>query len=682
MSNAEGSRILICAPYGRDARSMAELLESHGLKAVVAPSLSDIASQIDERLGAVVLTEESLTAPLEGVAAALEAQPAWSSPPFILLALPQTGRAPPPDAPRLKLAQMVANMVVLERPLGSVSLISAVRSALRGRQKQLETRDRIEELAESRRALEESAAELRLVADSLPMVIGFIDRTYTYRFANKAYEDWFDWPAHTLIGRAVIDVAGRERFEERKAMMDRALAGEEVRFEVAWPFPDGRRRDADIRYIPRRDADGEVEGFYAFVQDVTDRRRTAEALEAMVRERTRALQEEVASHAQAEAALRQSQKMEAVGQLTGGIAHDFNNMMTGVIGSLDLMRRRIANGKTENLDRYMDAASQSAQRAAALTQRLLAFSRRQSLDSKPLNVNALIASLEDLVARSISERIVLRTDYDDGLPLGMADQNQLESAILNLAINARDAMPDGGTLTLSTRTLDIAAALTEAQSDLAPGRYVVVAVSDTGVGMDAAVLEKVFEPFFTTKPMGQGTGLGLSMVYGFARQNGGAVRIDSAPGRGTTVRIFLPAAAHDAVRDAPADSPALAPTGAGQTVLVVEDDDSVRLLVREVLDELGYVAIVAPEPLGAIPILSGDRRIDLLISDVGLPGMTGRELAEVARTHRPDLPILFITGYAENAAIRSDFLKRNMQMITKPFSLENLAVKVQEMMSS
>ena len=655
---------------------MCELLEPHGFDCVVCDGLDDMAGQLDARLGAVLLTEEALNAPIDGLAVALNAQPAWSNPPFVLLTMPQTGRAAPPNAPRLNLARLASNLVVLERPLGAFSLISAVQSAIRGRQKQLELRDRIQELADSRQAVEERAAELRLVADALPMLIGFIDRDYVYRFANKAYEDWFYRPASEVIGASVREVAGEEMFAHRKPAMDLALDGEELRFEVAWPHRDGRRRDAEVRYIPRRDSAGVVEGFYAFVQEVTDRRRAAEELEEVVAERTEALRQEIASRAEAEAALRQSQKMEAVGQLTGGIAHDFNNMMTGVIGSLDLMKRRIASGRLENLDRYMDAASASAERAAALTQRLLAFSRRQSLDSRPLDVNDLIGSLQALLQRSINERITLRTQLADDLPLGVADENQLESAILNLVLNARDAMPDGGILTVSTSLAMIDAP----QADIEPGRYVVVTVSDTGVGVDPDVLDKVFDPFFTTKPLGQGTGLGLSMVYGFAKQNGGAARMESRPGLGASVRVFLPAA-QDAQVEAPQPAVTPAPVGAGQTVMLVEDDESVRLVVREVLDELGYVAIVAPEPLGAIPILSSAQRIDLLISDVGLPGMTGRELAEVARQHRPDLPILFITGYAENAAIRADFLSQNMDMITKPFSLERLAVKVQEMMA-
>ena len=404
-----------------------------------------------------------------------------------------------------------------------------------------------------------------------------------------------------------------------------------------------------------------------------------EALELKVRERTAELEAEVAQRAKAEAALRQSQKMEAVGQLTGGIAHDFNNMLTGVIGSLDIMRRRIASNRLEDLDRFMDAAQASASRAAALTQRLLAFSRRQSLDPRPTDINSLAASLNELIRGSVDERVSLRFVLDPDLPRAIVDVNQLESALLNLAINARDAMPDGGEMTIGTRAVHLDDAGAAQRLGVAPGPYVMVSVSDSGVGMAPDLVDKVFDPFFTTKPLGQGTGLGLSMVYGFARQSGGHVRIDSQPGAGTTVEVLLPA-----TEDAAADeisAPDAAPRGDGQRVLVVEDDPAVRLLVREVLEELGYLPVEAAEPHAAIPILASPTPFDLLISDVGLPGMNGRELAEIARSHRPHLPILFITGYAENATIRADFLGAKMSMVAKPFRLEELAAKINEMVA-
>jgi len=402
--------------------------------------------------------------------------------------------------------------------------------------------------------------------------------------------------------------------------------------------------------------------------------RTAELEDALDR-----LRAETAERERAEASLLQVQKMEAVGQLTGGIAHDFNNMLTGIMGSLDMMRRRIAEGRIEEVDRYLDAAGAAAERAAALTQRLLAFSRRQPLDPKPVEINALIGAMAALIEQALNERIDFKLALAPDLPSGVIDPHQLENAILNLALNARDAMPDGGALTIETSLVDLDAAHVATRPDVAPGRYLAIAVSDTGVGMAPELVQKAFDPFFTTKPLGQGTGLGLSMVYGFAQQSGGAVRIHSQVGVGTAVKLYLPTTEARPLPEA--ERAARPPQGRGQRVLVVEDDPAVLMLVREVLKELRYQPVEFSDPLAAAPYLASDARIDLMISDVGLPGMNGRELAETARAHRPALPILFITGYAENAAIRAGFLGANMAMVTKPFSLDDLAAKVSQMIA-
>ena len=677
---AEGHRVLVLAPFGRDADSVAGLLRQANYDVEVCHDLAAVSAALDEHVGVVLITEEALSGDQAPLKSAIAAQPAWSDPPFVLLAAPRAGRAPSVEAVRERLPAFI-NAIVLERPLGAASLISAIASAMRSRQKQFEMRDRLAELEVSRLALAASEAELRLVADALPMLIGFVDRSLTYRFANRAYEDWLGLDPAQVIGRSVPDVLGAAAAEVRIPAMQRALQGEPVRLELEWPHVDGRQRFAEIRYLPRIRDNGAVDGFHTFVQDVTEQKLAEQRLEQRVASRTADLEREMAIREQAEAALRQSQKMEAVGQLTGGIAHDFNNMLTGVIGGLDIVKRRIADGRFDDLDRFMNAAFTSAQRAAALTARLLAFSRRQSLDPRPTDVNALARSLEDLLRRTIPETVSLRIVTTDGLAPALTDGNQLENAILNLAINARDAMPDGGQLTIETAIVELDDDYAAARPDVKPGRYVMVAVSDTGVGMSADLLAKVFEPFFTTKPIGQGTGLGLSMVYGFAQQSGGHIRVHSQPGEGTSVKLYLPAT-DTASADDTNRAVAVVTAGTGQTVLLVEDDVSVRMLVRDVLEELSYTAIEAGNATEAMPILTSDTRIDLMISDVGLPGMNGRQLAEVARTHRGDLPILFVTGYAENAAIRAGFLGTNMAMITKPFSLEDLANKIGEMVTT
>ncbi|WP_405123581.1 ATP-binding protein [Pseudomonas sp. M20] len=402
---------------------------------------------------------------------------------------------------------------------------------------------------------------------------------------------------------------------------------------------------------------------------------TLETLEQQVEERTAQLRHN-------EEALRQSQKMEAVGQLTGGIAHDFNNMLTGIIGSLELLRRRLARGRLDDLDSLIDLGVTSANRAASLTHRLLAFSRRQSLDSKAVQMNTLVLSMGELLQRSLNESIQLDMRLNDKLWVAEADPNQLESALLNLVINARDAMPDGGKLVVETSNQVLKREFTEAYSNLEPGDYVMLSVTDNGSGMPQSVINRAFDPFFTTKPIGQGTGLGLSMIYGFSKQSRGHVSIDSEIDEGTTVRLYLPRFRGEEL-SSPDSAIQQAPDALdGETVLIVEDDPAVRVLVCAVLGELGYAFVEAWDADSAVPILNSTQRIDLLISDVGLPGMNGRQLAEVGRQYRPGLKVLFITGYAEHAAVRGGFLDSGMQMITKPFTFDLLTAKVREMIKS
>ncbi len=398
--------------------------------------------------------------------------------------------------------------------------------------------------------------------------------------------------------------------------------------------------------------------------------RLNETLEQQVAERTAELMA-------VEESLRQSQKMEAVGQLTGGLAHDFNNLLTGISGSLELVEARIAQGRFKELDRYLHVATGAAKRAAALTHRLLAFSRRQTLDPKPTDMNRLVADMDELVRRTVGPSITIEVVKAAGLWPTLVDPNQLESALLNLCINARDAMPDGGRLTIETanRWLDIRAAK---ERDLSAGQYISLCVSDTGTGMPPDVIERAFDPFFTTKPIGEGTGLGLSMIYGFVRQSGGQAKIYSEIGKGTMVCLYLPRFLGELTDIEPMPEMTNEHRSSdGETVLVVDDEPSVRMLITEVLEELGYNALEAEDGQAGLKVLEGPRRIDLLITDVGLPGgMNGRQLADAALRTRPELKVLFITGYAENAVIGDGHLKSGMHILTKPFSLESLATRI------
>ncbi len=376
-------------------------------------------------------------------------------------------------------------------------------------------------------------------------------------------------------------------------------------------------------------------------------------------------------------ALRQSQKMEAIGQLTGGIAHDFNNLLTGIIGSVDIVGRRVAANRFDDVPRFLNAASTAAHKAAGLTNRLLAFARRQSLDSKPTDINALVGSMEDLLRRTLGKEVGLQVERAECLWPAMLDAHQLENAVLNLAINARDAMPSGGRLTIETGNTYLDKNYAKDQDELSAGDYVVISVSDTGTGMPPDVVAQAFDPFYTTKPIGAGTGLGLSMVYGFIKQSKGHVGIYSEVGEGTTIRLYVPRALTEARQLIQDDR--ISPQGKGESILVVEDDATVRLLITSVLEELGYQFMESGDAIAAIKLLQSGAVIDLLITDVGLPVTNGRQLAEMARQLRPGLKVLFVTGYAEMAAVRGGFLAEGMDMMTKPFALEAFGSKVKEM---
>ena len=409
--------------------------------------------------------------------------------------------------------------------------------------------------------------------------------------------------------------------------------------------------------------DGRV---YGYGRDVTAEQEQSEALR------------------QAEDALRQAQKMEAVGQLTGGLAHDFNNLLTGISGSLDLLGKRLRQGRTDNLDRYIDAAQQASRRAAALTHRLLAFSRRQTLDPKPTDVDHLVGGMTDLIRRTMGPGVSVRVVTAPGTWSALVDPNQLENTLLNLCINARDAMPDGGDLTVETanRVVDARGGATR---DLDAGAYLTLTVTDTGSGMSPEVVSRAFDPFFTTKPLGSGTGLGLSMIYGFAKQSGGQVRIHSHPGEGTSVTLFLPRHGEQVPGDAGALGllPDLQRAEVGETVLVVDDEPTIRMLVSDVLAELDYASLEAGDGAGGLAVLRAPGRIDLLVTDVGLPGgMNGRQVADAARELRPGLKVLFITGYAESAAVGGSDLASGMGVLTKPFAMDELARKIRALLAS
>jgi PAS domain S-box-containing protein len=507
-----------------------------------------------------------------------------------------------------------------------------------------------------RRVIERAQARGRTWQLS-PDLLGALNSKGYFETSNPAWKSVLGWSEDEVASMSIFELLHPDDVEHTRAGFELTLVGQPaIRFVNRYRCKDGSHRY--ISWVGIQE-DGYV---YCTGRDITAEREAEIEL------------------SKAQDALRQAQKMEAIGQLTGGIAHDFNNLLTGIIGSLDLVRRRMATNSSEDIPRLMDAASTAALRAAALTHRLLAFGRRQSLDSRPNNVNRIITSMEDLLQRTMGERVELVCRLSGDLWTALTDANQLESALLNLAINARDAMPDGGQLTIETENVQLDETYTSLHEEVQPGDYVTISVSDTGIGMPPEVLEKAVDPFFTTKPVGEGTGLGLSVIYGFTKQSRGHLRIYSEVAQGTTVKLYLPRAQQNAVDLQPLA--AATPRGHGETILVVEDDATVRSIISDALKDLGYRVLTASDARFAIPLLQSKDVIDLLISDVILPHVNGRKLAEMARALRPALKVLFVSGYSEIALVRGDFLDGGMDMLTKPFALDTLGAKVHAMIEA
>ena len=504
------------------------------------------------------------------------------------------------------------------------------------------------------RALEHS----RLWEVSIDL-LGILGADGNFETTNPAWGRSLGWTPEAIRDTSIFELIHPDDAGKVRAGLRDVADGEPVlHFESRF-----RRTDGDYRWLSWV-AVSDADKFYCSARDVTQEREARTELAAALD------------------ALRQSQKMEAVGQLTGGIAHDFNNLLTAISGSLELLGNRLTQGRLSDAERYITAAQGASKRAAALTHRLLAFARRQTLDPKATNVNRLIVDMEEMIRRTVGPSIRVEVVGAADLWTTRVDPNQLENALLNLCINARDAMPEGGSLMIETSNqwVDDRGAR---ERDVPPGQYVTMSVTDTGIGMTAAVIARAFDPFFTTKPLGAGTGLGLSMIYGFARQSGGQVRIYSEVGQGATVCLYLPRHVGEAETTEPQpELSEVAHTTQGGTVLVVDDEPIVRMLVVDVLQELGYTAIEAGDGQSGLKILQSAGRIDLLITDIGLPGgLNGRQVAEAARNLRPELKVLFITGYAENAVLSHGHIDAGMHVLTKPFAMEALASRIRGMLA-
>lgn len=507
----------------------------------------------------------------------------------------------------------------------------------------------ISDRKQAEESLRASEAFLRSITDLIPSRIAYVDREQRYRFVNNRYGEWFGCRREELIGRHAKDVLGASLYERIQPYIDAVLSGREVRYELDLAQGEGTPRHLSVVYVPHYGQEGEILGFFASLEDITERKRLEDQL-------------------------RQSQKMEAVGVLAGGIAHDFNNLLTIINGYSQIVLEQL--DPHDPISPSIEEVAHAGARAASLTQQLLAFSRKQMLQQRVLDLNALVAGFEMMVRHMVEESIEVRIDLDPDLARVKADPTQLEQVLMNLVVNSRDAMPDGGRLTIETRNVRLDADQTEGQAEAQPRNYVMLAVTDTGHGMDADTQARIFEPFFTTKAIGRGTGLGLSTTYGIVKQSGGHISVESEPGRGAKFKIFLPAIDEvgEAVRSPIIGSNARAETG---TVLLVEDEPAVRRMVRLALMRSGYAVLDAPDGQAALELAGqyqGD--IDLLLTDVVMPGLGGLKLAERLVQQRPEMKVLYISGYAEGAVADHGLPDVGADLLQKPFATDDLVRKV------
>ena len=676
-------RAVILAPKGRDASVAAALIGEAGYHANICADLTALVHEIGSGAGLAVIADEAImTADLRGLVTWLNSQPSWSDFPIVLLTHQGGGPERNPDAARL--GQLLGNVTFLERPFHPTTLVSIVGSAVRGRRRQYQSRAILEDLTESEGLLQTalSAGHLGALELHLPDFELEASDTCKIYFGRRAGEPF--------TYQDLLDSVHPDDQARRFATLEQALnTGSDYSMEYRVIWPDGSQHWMDVRTRAVRGADGGLKSLVGVCSDITARKtaeierenlleqlaaeRTALAeltstLEQRVEQRTADLMKEVAAREKAQEQLRQAQKMETIGQLTGGVAHDFNNLLMAVMGNLDLLRKRLPDDP--RLHRLVDGALQGAERGASLTQRLLAFARQQDLRAVPVDLSGLVQGMGNLLERSLGPRVALQLDLPEGLPPARIDANQLELAILNLAINARDAMPDGG-------SIEIRVAKHQVQNDavLKPGTYLKLSVIDTGAGMTPDILKRAIEPFFSSKPLGKGTGLGLSMVHGLVVQLGGTLELTSAVGKGTTVTMVLPVATAAPEVEAPAAAPQ--PVKRSAVILFVDDDPLIAMSTTEMLEDLGHRVIGASSALHALDILKSEQPIDLMVTDHVMPGMTGIELAAATRQVRPSLPILLATGYAE----LPEGTQLDLPRLAKPYHQDQLRDQLDQLLA-
>jgi PAS domain S-box-containing protein len=679
---ASSERAVILAPMGRDAAVAAGLIREAGFYANICGDLSALVHEVERGAGLAVIADEAIkTADLRALVRWLNNQPSWSDFPIVLLTRQGGGPERNPDAARL--GRNLGNVTFIERPFHPTTLVSIVGSAVRARRRQYQTRGILKDLTESEELLQTAlnAGHLGTLTLHLPELELEASKTCKAFFGRNADEPF-------SYQDLVASIHPDDRFRRDRALDRSITSGEDYNFEYRIVWPDGSIHWVEVRARAVRGPDAAIRSMVGVSSDITARKtaeierenllaqlaaeRTALAqltatLEQRVEQRGVELMKEVAAREKAQEQLRQAQKMETIGQLTGGVAHDFNNLLMAVMGNLDLLRKRMPSDP--RLHRLVDGALQGAERGASLTQRLLAFARQQDLRAEPIDLRTLIQGMVDLLERSLGPRVALRIDIAEGLPPASIDSNQLELAILNLAINARDAMPDGG-------SIEIRVVQQQVTHDpaLKPGQYLKVSVIDTGTGMTPEVLKRAVEPFFSSKPVGKGTGLGLSMVHGLAVQLGGTLQLTSAVGKGTTATLVLPIAT--SAPEAESEAPSSPKVNRSAVILFVDDDPLIAMSTTEMLEDLGHRVIGVNSGLHALDILKSGQRVDLMMTDHMMPGMTGVELAQASREVRPSLPILLATGYAE----LPEGAQLDLPRLAKPYHQDQLRDRLAQLL--
>lgn len=660
---------LILAPRGRDASVASGLVQQADVDVRICADLPALVGGLQDDVAFVLLTEEAIrNADLKPLAQWIGDQPAWSDLPFILVT--DHGGGPERNPIASRWLEALRNVAFVERPFHPTTLVSIARTTAKSRRRQHQTRSLLADLGDSE-------ARLRTALKAGKLGPWEFDFTTQSLFLSEEFRSAFGSEAGMGLETFFDRIHPEDRAKVSAALQRSVSTGEDYAVEFRRRWSDGTTRWIDARARLVRDADGTARRLVGLSSDITERKKAEaslkesnERLERHVLERTAQLQHahdellsQIAERERSEEQLRHMQKLESIGQLTGGVAHDFNNLLTAVIGNLELLRKRLPQDPA--VDRLLDGALQGAQRGAALTQRLLAFARRQALEPRPVDLAALVSGMTDLLHRSIGPTVEMKLDLPASLPAVQVDANQIELALLNLAINARDAMPDGGKMTIGLHRSDA-----EGAPDLAAGRYVCLTVADTGIGMDAETIKRAIEPFFSTKGIGKGTGLGLSMVHGVAQQLHGALRLSSEPGQGTRAELWLPVSTEQPVAVVP--EPAKPSKSVGATLLLVDDDFLINLSTKALLEDLGHVVIEANSGAKALEVLRTGKLIDLMITDYAMPGMTGLQLAEAARGLRPGLPILLATGYADLPVGAVLDLPR----LSKPYHQKQLAEQI------